>query len=39
MVLRRIFGPENTNHESPYYAVFNNLMSLPPSDMRLEKTA
>jgi len=39
MVLKRIFGPDNTNHESPHYAVYSNLISLPPSDMKLEKTA
>jgi len=37
MVLRRIFGPDNINHESPHYAVFSNLMSFGGSDMRLEK--
>jgi len=39
MVLRRIFGPDNKNHEFLHYAVFSNLMSLGGSDMSLEKTA
>jgi len=39
MVLSRIFGPDNKNHEFLHYEVFSNLMSLGGSDMSLEKTA